>query len=243
MKMKYIKFVLFFLPLFFVVALSSKSFAENVLIFNGSTMNASYIPHTIVLPDCSSLPFMAVQAACMQTGGDLSVYSLQFGTCSGYSESIMANFSGVDKTITAILGQAPFVLYDTGAGLATPIDLATAAVCADLDPGGGGGGGGSTDRCPSDPNKTQPGLCGCGVADTDSDGDNTPDCNDNCPNDYNPGQEDTNSNNIGDVCECELDSEPDGDVDGVDLAHEIIGGGSNIIKFAQEFGRTGCPGI
>jgi hypothetical protein len=37
------------------------------------------------------------------------------------------------------------------------------------------------DQCPDDPNKTEPGICGCGVADTDTDGDGTPDCNDQCP--------------------------------------------------------------
>ncbi len=42
-----------------------------------------------------------------------------------------------------------------------------------------------TDLCPEDPNKTAPGVCGCGVADTDSDGDGTPNCNDQCPNDPN----------------------------------------------------------
>ncbi|MBU2488595.1 MAG: hypothetical protein KKA60_04320, partial [Proteobacteria bacterium] len=40
-----------------------------------------------------------------------------------------------------------------------------------------------TDKCPSDPNKTVPGVCGCGVADTDTDGDKTLDCNDGCPSD------------------------------------------------------------
>ncbi len=39
------------------------------------------------------------------------------------------------------------------------------------------------DNCPNDPNKTDPGVCGCGIADTDSDSDGTPDCNDACPND------------------------------------------------------------
>lgn len=34
----------------------------------------------------------------------------------------------------------------------------------------------TSDACPSDPNKTQPGICGCGVADTDTDKDGTPDC-------------------------------------------------------------------
>lgn len=39
------------------------------------------------------------------------------------------------------------------------------------------------DACPDDPNKTDPGECGCGVPDTDSDGDGTPNCNDLCPAD------------------------------------------------------------
>jgi uncharacterized repeat protein (TIGR02543 family) len=39
------------------------------------------------------------------------------------------------------------------------------------------------DTCPDDPDKFEPGVCGCGVPDTDSDGDGAPDCNDQCPND------------------------------------------------------------
>lgn len=39
------------------------------------------------------------------------------------------------------------------------------------------------DACPDDPDKIAPGICGCGVPDTDSDNDGTPDCNDGCPND------------------------------------------------------------
>jgi subtilisin family serine protease len=56
-------------------------------------------------------------------------------------------------------------------------------------------------NCPNDPNKTHPGICGCGVADTDTDSDGTPDCNDNCPNTANPEQEDTDGNGIGDACD------------------------------------------
>jgi len=41
------------------------------------------------------------------------------------------------------------------------------------------------DFCPDDPDKTEPGICGCGVADTDTDQDGTPDCNDECPDDPN----------------------------------------------------------
>jgi subtilisin family serine protease len=39
------------------------------------------------------------------------------------------------------------------------------------------------DQCLTDRNKTTPGVCGCGVADTDSDGDGTPNCKDSCPSD------------------------------------------------------------
>lgn len=40
------------------------------------------------------------------------------------------------------------------------------------------------DNCPADPNKLEPGECGCGVAETgDTDGDGTHDCNEGCPTD------------------------------------------------------------
>lgn len=64
------------------------------------------------------------------------------------------------------------------------------------------------DLCPDDPNKTEPGICGCGTPDTDSDGDGTPDCNDACPNDPNKVA-------LG-VCGCgtpDTDSDTDGTPD------------------------------
>ncbi len=36
------------------------------------------------------------------------------------------------------------------------------------------------DNCPNDPGKTEPGICGCGVADTDTDSDGIADCNSGC---------------------------------------------------------------
>jgi hypothetical protein len=45
--------------------------------------------------------------------------------------------------------------------------------------------GDACDGCPIDPQKIAPGLCPCGVADTDTDTDGTPDCNDGCPSDAN----------------------------------------------------------
>ena len=41
----------------------------------------------------------------------------------------------------------------------------------------------NVDLCPDDPEKTSPGVCGCGVADTDSDNDGFMDCEDLCPDD------------------------------------------------------------
>jgi hypothetical protein len=37
------------------------------------------------------------------------------------------------------------------------------------------------DNCPDDPSKLEPGVCGCGAPDIDSDADLTPDCKDECP--------------------------------------------------------------
>jgi hypothetical protein len=76
-------------------------------------------------------------------------------------------------------------------------------LCTDSD---GDGACDSADDCDSDPNKIQPGFCGCGqpenVADDDADG--TPNCADDCPNDANktaPG-----------VCGCGTsDADADGD--------------------------------
>jgi hypothetical protein len=51
---------------------------------------------------------------------------------------------------------------------------------ADAD---GDGFGDACEGCPQDPDKSVPGTCGCGVADTDTDMDGTPDCIDDCPQD------------------------------------------------------------
>jgi hypothetical protein len=64
------------------------------------------------------------------------------------------------------------------------------------------------DACPADPDKIDPGSCGCGVADVDTDVDGTLDCDDACPSDPNkvdPG-----------ICGCgvsETDTDSDGTLD------------------------------
>jgi hypothetical protein len=57
------------------------------------------------------------------------------------------------------------------------------------------------DNCPSDPLKTAPGICGCGVSDADSDTDTIPDCNDNCPTVSNANQADSDGDGNGDACD------------------------------------------
>ena len=74
--------------------------------------------------------------------------------------------------------------------------------CPDSD---GDGANDCVDGCPEDPNKTEPGDCGCGVEDLDSDKDGVADCNDGCPND-------PTKTSPGD-CGCNAS---DGDGDGVD---------------------------
>lgn len=57
------------------------------------------------------------------------------------------------------------------------------------------------DGCPFDATKLAPGICGCNIPDDDRDSDGVIDCIDNCPDKANPGQEDSNGNGIGDVCD------------------------------------------
>jgi hypothetical protein len=67
------------------------------------------------------------------------------------------------------------------------------------------------------------------------------DAGDNCPFVPNPDQLDSDSDGIGDACECLGDLDSDGDVDGYDLQLEIDGGLPIYIEdFALEFGNPTC---
>jgi hypothetical protein len=90
----------------------------------------------------------------------------------------------------------------------------------------------------------------------DSDGDTIPDLLDNCPHDINWFQEDDDGDEIGNICDncpdvwdptnqcsvCEGDAEPDGDVDGRDLATFAAGqfNDEGLLGFSSNFGRNDC---
>jgi hypothetical protein len=85
------------------------------------------------------------------------------------------------------------------------------------------------DACPSDPNKTDPGICGCGVPDTDTDGDGTPDCNDGCPNDSGKTSPGT----------CGCGASETGDTDG-DGTLDCVDSCPNDARFQTTTGICGC---
>lgn len=69
--------------------------------------------------------------------------------------------------------------------------------------------GDACDGCPADSDKTEPGVCGCGVPDADADGDGVPDCVDNCPAKPNADQLDTDDDGIGDACDDDQSGRPE----------------------------------
>ena len=73
----------------------------------------------------------------------------------------------------------------------------------------------SCEGCPADPDKTEPGLCGCGVADSDADADGLVLCADNCPEVANPDQADFDADLVGDACD--VDDDGDGVLDTADV--------------------------
>jgi len=73
------------------------------------------------------------------------------------------------------------------------------------------------DECDTDPLKFVAGQCGCGVADTDTDGDTVADCNDNCDTVSNLDQLNSDTDLLGDACDnCDTvnnDDQANGDTD------------------------------
>eukprot|EP00164_Ancoracysta_twista_P000025 GFYU01000033.1.p1 GENE.GFYU01000033.1~~GFYU01000033.1.p1 ORF type:complete len:980 (-),score=308.31 GFYU01000033.1:121-2841(-) len=88
---------------------------------------------------------------------------------------------------------------------------------------------GPVDNCPNDPNKTEPGTCGCGVADNDTDLDGVLDCNDVCPSDN------RHTTDKGVCNECGAD-DSDSDNDGTPNCQDNCPNDSNKVNA----GACGC---
>jgi hypothetical protein len=164
--------------------------------------------------------------------------SLEFtitGAATNFDDTSEVSFSGSGLSVTSITVNSTTelvatveaaedadpgfrdVFVTTGAATATGLQLLQVLEGPDTD------GDGVLDRdeeCDEDPDKTEPGVCGCGVADLDTDADGVLDCNDNCPADENPDQADADGDDIGDVCDA-----PAGGGSGGSVAGGGCGGG------------------
>ncbi|MCX5641142.1 MAG: putative metal-binding motif-containing protein, partial [Planctomycetota bacterium] len=113
----------------------------------------------------------------------------------------VANSNDQCPSNSALVKQATYYLDADSDG--TGDASSTTSSCSSTAPSGYVASSG--DSCPNDATKLAPGACGCGTAETDSDGDSTPNCIDSCPNDASKtapgacgcGSPDTDANHDG----------------------------------------------
>ncbi|MEA1946583.1 MAG: CFI-box-CTERM domain-containing protein [Thermodesulfobacteriota bacterium] len=128
------------------------------------------------------------------------------------TNNIYSSFGGTSAASPHVAGAAALILSRNPAYSVSQLRDALISSAIDMGNSGKdniyGHGLVNLDECPNDPDKTEPGICGCGVPDIDTDSDGTLDCNDNCPNDPNkiePG-----------ICGCgesDIDTDSDGTLD------------------------------
>ncbi|MFN0242432.1 MAG: thrombospondin type 3 repeat-containing protein, partial [Planctomycetota bacterium] len=174
-----------------------------------------------------------------------------------------APFSGVHSPVLSIAFAGAFesgaydVVVTNACGSAASSTALLSIDSADADADGTAD---CADGCPNDPTKSEPGICGCGVADDDFDLDGAFDCNDGCPFDASktePGacgcgvaDTDTDGDGVPDCFDlCPHDDEkvapgacgcgvPDVDADGDGSADCVDGCPRDPLKTAP--GTCGC---
>ncbi len=149
-------------------------------------------------------------------GGQFSNWNeVEPNNCCGgehYAEIYSTDGVGKWNDLSGAAGLAGYVAeYGGTEGDPSPEITANKTVNVSEAGGGGNGGGGTVDLCPEDPAKTAPGDCGCGVVDTDSDGDDFADCIDGCPSDPTKDRPGTQGCGVE-----EADGDGDGTPDSVD---------------------------
>ena len=93
------------------------------------------------------------------------------------------------------------------------------------------------EACPDDPGKTDPGECGCGTPDTDSDGDGAPDCRDCADNDPERTGVDADGDGFGDCRDC-LDSDAAVHPDAEEICDDGIDNDCNTLTDTED---PACP--
>lgn len=111
-------------------------------------------------------------------------------------------------------GQCGFPLGEEGCGDgvcqcggAVPENAANCPDCRDAPDEDSDGLPDQCDGCPTDATKTEPGQCGCGQPETDTDGDGVLDCIDNCSDSANADQSDFDGDGVGDTCDSDVDGD------------------------------------
>ena len=136
-------------------------------------------------------------------------YNLYYGVSENFDTSIDLG-TGTSCEISELTPGATYYIaatgYDQNGNESAFSD--TISYSVPVQDSDGDGVADADDLCPLDPQKVEPGFCGCGVADTDSDFDGEMDCNDLCPTDSNKIEPGTCGCGVADV-----DSDGDGTAD------------------------------
>ena len=100
--------------------------------------------------------------------------SPDFESCLDLEEQTRFRIANLKEGTTYFLSVKGYDKYDNESDFSNVIEYCIPVLKTDSD---------EDDLCPSDPNKSEPGICGCGVLDEDSDGDGVADCQDYYPMD------------------------------------------------------------